>query len=565
MQKVVLYLILIFLKGSMNTIEQIQHDFNVYLQKAFGTDITNPFTINTDPHKEQFGDLNSNAAMVLAKQIGRNPRDIAQEIIKNFQHTYLEKLEIAGAGFINGWLTKEALHQLINDAFTQKSAFFKTDHTRQERHYSLEFVSANPTGPLHLGHGRGGIIGDVLGNILTFLGHQVTKEFYINDAGSQIQKLGMSLKIRCQQAAGLDAVLPEDAYHGEYLVRLAHHCVGEYRDFIEDLWQKPDRFFEQFAMEHLLNSIRGTLEQYGIYFDVWFSEKTLHSSGAIDRALELLNKRGYLFEQDGALWFKSTAFGDDKDRVVRKATGELTYVAADVAYMLNKIERGANFLIMVLGHDHHSYVMRLDCVRRALGLEQVPLDVILYQLVKMKAGGALVQMSKRAGTMVTLDEVIEAVGTDVARFFYLHRKADAQLEFDLDLALKKTEENPVYYIQYAYVRINSILAKTTEHGNLQEITASDSIHSGADEALLIKKIASLKELLETISHNYQTHLLTYYVIELADLFHRYYAHHRVIDPENPAQSRARILLLITLKDTFATIFDLLGISKPERM
>lgn len=548
----------------MNSIEQIQSSFSSYLLHTFGTEIATPFTINTDTSKAAFGDLNSNAAMSIAKQIGRNPKEIAQSIIKNFTHPALEKLEIAGAGFINAWLTRQALQSLISDAFSLQESFFKPKEIKQYS-YSLEFVSANPTGPLHLGHGRGGIIGDVLGNILRFIGHQVNKEFYINDAGSQIQKLGMSLKIRCQQIAGLDVVLPEDAYHGEYLHRLAQHCMNEYQGNSEALWEKPLSFFEQFAMEHLLNSIRGTLEQYGIYFDTWFSEKTLHTSGAITKALELLYKRGYLYEQDDALWFRSTDFGDDKNRVVRKASGELTYVAADIAYMLNKIDRGANFLIMVLGHDHHSYVIRLDSVRRALGLNDIPLDIILYQLVKMKAGGALVQMSKRAGTMVTLQEVIEAVGKDVARFFYLHRKADAQLEFDLDLALKKTEENPVYYIQYAYVRINSILAKATEHNNLGIITVTDSTSIGPDEALLIKKIASLKELLENISHNYQTHLLTYFVIELADLFHHYYAHHRIIEPENLEQSRARLLLLITLKNTFATIFDLLGISKPERM
>lgn len=548
----------------MNSIEQIQHSFSSYLKQTFGVDVTNPFTINTDTAKSAFGDLNSNAAMTIAKQIGRNPREIAQGIIKNFNHPFIEKLEIAGAGFINVWLTQGALQSLATDAFSSKESFFRPDHIKQYS-YSLEFVSANPTGPLHLGHGRGGIIGDVLGNVLRFIGHQVNKEFYINDAGSQIQKLGMSLKIRCQQIAGLDAVLPEDAYHGEYLHRLAQHCVNEYQGNIEALWEKPLSFFEHFAMEHLLNSIRGTLEQYGIYFDTWFSEKTLHASGSITKALDLLNEHGYLYEQDGALWFRSTAFGDDKDRVVRKASGELTYVSADIAYMLNKIDRGANFLIMVLGHDHHSYVIRLDSVRRALGLDAIPLDIILYQLVKMKAGGALVQMSKRTGTMVTLQEVIEAVGKDVARFFYLHRKADAQLEFDLDLALKKTEENPVYYIQYAYVRINSILTKATEQQSLGNISPADSAGIGSDEALLIKKIASLKELLENISHNYQTHLLTYFVIELADLFHHYYAHHRIIDPENISQSRARLLLLITLKNTFATIFDLLGISKPERM
>ena len=455
-----------------NTIEQIQHTFSAFLKQKYGIDNIlaqrGTFTINANPNKQQFGDLNSNAPMVLAKVLKRNPQELAQEIIDTFYHEYVEKLKIASPCFLNATLTPLAFHKLIADIFQHKQKFFANDHEYKEKNYSIEFVSANPTGPLHLGHGRGGIIGDVLGNILRFLGYQVNKEFYINDAGEQIKKLGISFKIRCQQAAGIDAVLPADAYHGQYLADLAQECIKEYEDNLTQLWKQSEHFFENFAKEHLLATIKGTLEQYGIEFDTWFSEKTLHTSHAIDKAITFLDKKGYVFEQDGAQWFRATDFGDDKDRVIRKADGQLTYVAADIAYMRNKIKRGANHLIMILGHDHHSYMMRLECVRTALGFEHVPLNVILYQLVKMKSQGQLVQMSKRTGTMVTLSEVIEAVGTDVARFFYLHRKADAQLEFDLDLALKKTDENPVYYVQYAYVRINSVLS------NAKKITVAHS-------------------------------------------------------------------------------------------
>jgi arginyl-tRNA synthetase len=523
------------------------------------------FTINVDPAKKQFGDLNSAAPMVLAKILKKNPTHIAQDIIKNFSHEHIQSFEIAGTGFLNATLSMLAIEKLAIAIFEHKDAFFANNHMRSEKHYSIEFVSANPTGPLHFGHGRGGIIGDVLGNVLRFLGHQVTKEFYINDAGSQIQKLGLSLKIRCQQHANIGGILPEDAYHGEYLIGLAQQCITEYEDNLEQLWQKPTSFFEHYAKDHMLSWIKNTLEEYGIQFDVWFSEKTLHDSGAIKHALAIIDSHGHLFTQDHATWFRATALGDDKDRVVKKADGDYTYVAADIAYMQNKINRHANHLIMILGHDHHSYKTRLECVRKALGIIHTPLDIILYQLVKMKSEGIVVQMSKRTGTLVTLEEVINAVGKDVARFFYLHRKADAQLDFDIDLALKKTEENPLYYVQYAYVRINSILSKALTYPEFADINPADSCNLTQHEIPLIKKICALKELLEDISHNYQTHALTYFSVELADLLHHYYAHCRIIDDKNTPQSRARLFILKLVHYTFSTTFDLMGISKPEKM
>lgn len=548
----------------MNCIEQIQKAFTAYLKTAFDiADETSScrFILNVDENKQQFGDLNSNAPMVIAKKVGKNPREIAFQIIAEFKHPFIELLEIAGPGFLNATLRLSAIQQLAYELSSQKDHYFKLAKTQDKKKYSIEFVSANPTGPLHFGHGRGGIIGDVLGNILTFIGHNVIKEFYINDAGSQMQKLGMSLKIRCLQELGIDATLPEDAYHGDYLVDLAKECIKEHGASVQG---QPDQFFTDYGYAHLLKRLKETLTSYGIHYDVWFSEKTLHASGAIEHALSLLKERGYLFEHEGALWFKATAFGDDKDRVVRKSTGEYTYAAADIAYLVNKAERGFDKLVMVLGHDHHSYAVRLEAIRQALQLE-CTLDVILYQLVRMQASGQLVRMSKRAGNIVTLDDVIATVGTDVTRFFYLNRKADAQLVFDLDLALKKTEENPVYYVQYAYVRTNSILEKAAQENNLQNISDIDIKNLGLEESLLIKKIASLKELLESISTNYQTHLLTYYVLELATLFHSYYAQNRVIDLENLEKSRARLYLVTMLNNTLKLCLTLLGISCPEKM
>jgi len=550
---------------SMNIIETIQETFATFLHKTFDlpkTEVQNyTFELNVEEAKQQFGDLTSNAALILAKNLKRNPREIAQKIADSFKNEYLRDIGVAGAGFVNAFLTDKALQKLSQELFEEKETFFKTGQDLKKQNYNIEFISANPTGPFHFGHGRGGIIGDVLGNILKFLGQDVTKEFYVNDAGSQIQKLGTSFKIRIQQQLGQDVELPEDAYHGKYLIELAKECIGEYGKEVLD---KPDEFFSDYAKEKMLAMQKETLKMYGIHFDIWFSEKSLHESSVIEHAVEILQKNGYVYEDDGALWFTSTKFGDDKDRVIRKTDGNWTYLAPDIAYMVNKVERGFNHLVMTLGHDHHSYAVRLEAIRQALQIK-APLDVILYQLVKIKEDGQFMRMSKRAGRMITLRDIIETVGKDVARFFYLNRKADAQLEFDVNLALKKTEENPVYYVQYAYVRTNSILNKACDEKKLCDISCKDISDIGHEESYLLKKIVSLKSLLKTIALNNQTHLLTYYLIELATVFHRYYAKHRVIELGNVEQSRSRLLLIKLLNQTFATCLDLIGISKPEKM
>jgi len=555
----------------MNLFEQIQQKFTDFLHQKFGIEhfsgISSPFlSINTDEQKQQFGDLNSSIALALAKSLKKNPKEVAQGIIDKFSDPLISYGEVAGPGFLNFFLTNNAFQHITQEFAQQKEQFFKLDAFHPKKIISLEFVSANPTGPLHIGHGRGGIIGDVLGNILRFLGHEVIKEFYINDAGAQIAKLGTSFKIRCQQVAGhADAVLPEDAYHGDYLIDLAQRCIAQYGPSLVD---KPDDFFATYAKEYCLEQIRHTLESYGIEFDNWFSEKILHESGAVEQAINTLRDHDYIYEKDGALWFASTQFGDDKDRVVQKASGELTYVAADCAYLNNKIARGAQELIMVLGQDHHSYAVRLQGALKALGLSDHPLYVILYQLVSIKQDGQLMRMSKRRGSMVTLDDIINTVGKDVARYFYLHRKADAHLDFDLELALKKTDENPVYYVQYAYVRAKSILQKAAliqsfvHHlGTLQ----TQELFFDADERLLVKKIVTLKQVLLDINNHHQTHQLAYYVHELAQFFNRYYHTHHVLNEANIEHSLHRLALTQHVHETLGTVFKLLGISCPEHM
>ncbi len=545
----------------MTTIQALRARFYGFLQTNFSlSELPNiEFALNTDPDKQQFGDITSNAAMVLAKKLKKNPREVATIISSHFSDPSLQKIEIAGPGFLNIFLTQEAFKTIAQELFIEKDNYFQID----EPHgiWNIEFVSANPTGPLHLGHGRGGIIGDVLSNVMNFLGYKIGTEHYINDAGVQMNKLGMSLHIRCKQLCGEAIDLPEESYKGEYLVALAQQCIDENG---KQVIEQPDSFFIEYGYKHLLALLQKTLGSYGITFDTWFSEKTLHPH-AIQEALATLAKNNKTYEKDGALWFRSTEYGDDKDRVLKKADGTFTYVSADAAYLLNKSNRGFTRLIFVLGQDHDSYPRRLEGIRQALGLTDIQLECIIYQLVSLKEDGQQLRMSKRAGRIIGLGDIIEEVGPDVARFFYLNRKADAHLEFDVALALKQTDENPVYYLQYAYVRTNAILERTKDHTELLDINPEDAEHLGQAEQLLLKKIAFLKDLLVDISENYQVHLLTYYLLELAHLFHNYYHHNRVIEPESVGQSRARLLLIILVKDTFERCLKLMGITRPEKM
>lgn len=548
----------------MNIISQLSDAFSNYLSSTFSIDSNQAkqyqLELNVDEQKQQFGDLTSNAAMGLARILKRNPREIGQEIANGFNNPSIEKIEIAGPGFLNFTLTQSATDQLAKELFEQKTDFFKPTE-KPTKSINIEFVSANPTGPLHFGHGRGGIIGDVLGNVLSFLGNAVTKEFYINDAGAQIKKLGNSLRIRYQQVSGMKVDLPENAYHGHYLLDLANELFSEHGDRLLD---QSNEFFESFAQTKLLNHIKSTLADYGISFDTWFSEKTLHESGSIEKAIELLKTNGLLYEKEGALWFTSTKYGDDKDRVLRKKDGQLTYASADIAYMQDKVKRGADELIYILGHDHHSYATRLETIRQGLQLA-CALDVILYQLVSIKEDGQQLRMSKRAGVIVTLQDVIDTVGRDVARYFYLQRKADAQLEFDLNLALKHTDENPAYYIQYAYVRTGSILKNAEKEPALAGVSEMNIAKLSDADKLLIKKCASLISVLETIGTTHQTHLLAYYTHELAQCFNRYYAKNRVIDLDNISVSKTRLALVTIIRNTLETCLDLLGLGKPTKM
>ena len=548
----------------MNGIEQIKSAFFSFLTLTYSLKQTQldrcAFDMNADPEKAAFGDINCNAAMVLAKDLTSNPRAIAQTIIDNFRHELVAKIEIAGPGFLNFFLTDTALVQIAHQIFTQQRQFFKPN--LQPKKINLEFVSANPTGPLHFGHGRNGILGDTLGNILSFIGHDVTREFYINDAGAQMIKLGNSLQVRYLQALGRDVVMPDDAYHGQYLIDCAAELVTLHGN---DLQHVSHEHFQEIAKNKMLAQQQATLASYGIHFDIYFSEKDLKNKVNVEDYIQTLTENGYTYEQEGALWFATTQFGDDKDRVLRKSDGTYTYLAGDLPYLINKLERGYDKLIMILGHDHHSFVVRLHALMQALGYNKDKLSVILYQLVHIMKNGESAKMSKRAGTIVDLHDIINTVGKDVARFFYLNRKADAELDFDLELALTTTSENPVFYVQYAYVRTCSIQEKAIA-------TNPDLINLGIEhcttlsdkEKILVKKIVALRALLATIDTSYQTHLLAYYTYELAHLFHAYYNSSKAL-VDDVAQTKNNLFVIAIIQQTLHLCFDLMGISSPAKM
>lgn len=549
----------------MNSFEKIQSLFISFLQHNFAIPAeiiqASRFELNCEEDKQQFGDINSNIAMIAAKHLKTNPRLLAQQIIDQFKQDMIVKIEVAGPGFLNFFMSAEWYQQLAEEIKSQKDQFFSKRYPLSQK-INIEFVSANPTGPLHIGHGRNGILGDVLATIYQFLNQDTSKEFYINDAGAQITKLGSSFKIRCLQQLGHAIELPEDAYHGEYLINLATKCVKEFNNNLE---HEPATFFETYAKEHMLVMQQETLENYGIIFQTWFSEKSLHDHGKVNASIQRLVATGHTYEQEGALWFRSTTFGDDKDRVLKKANGELTYVAADIAYLLDKFDRGFTQLVMILGHDHHSYKMRLHAIMQALGFDPKNLTIILYQLVHVLQDGVPVKMSKRTGKMITLSDIVEEVGKNVARFFFLNRKADAELEFDLNLALSQSNENPVFYIQYAYVRTHSICHKATEEGISIQQNQSFNQDFSESEKLLLKKICSFKTLIFDIANNHQIHLVAYSTYELAALFHKYYNTHRVIDIDDKNMSAQRLQMVLLVQQTLETLFYLMGITPLKKM
>ena len=527
------------------------------------------------------GDISTNLALQVAKALKQNPRAVAQEIQKKLLdastgnaalNQVFKSCTIAGPGFLNFSFNDLAWNSFTQDLISSGDNFFKPQQLKK-LNFLVEFVSANPTGPLHLAHGRNAIIGDVLCSILTFMGHDVTREFYINDAGNQINKLGSSLRARYLNILGVEEEFPEGGYAGDYLKDAAQQMFFEGNDSYKD---SPASFFADYARNSMLLLIKQNLAEYGVSFDHFTSERSLYETGAVKKTFEELIKRDVTYELDGAVWLKSTAFGDDKDRVLRKADGDFTYLVPDSAYYQRNLTVGYDKLINILGQDHHGYFTTRNASLQALGLDVSSLHCIIYQLVLMKKNDVYVRMSKRAGAFEQLSDVIKTVGKDVARYFYLNRKADAHLELDLEQALKQNDENPVYYIHYAFVRTESLLTKAAESSeelaafimNLANTpaTCSAQISQVPETAhALLKKIIALRDLLEIIATNNQTHMLAYYTYELAAAFHNFYAHTRIIVSENTIATKDNLIIVHLTRSTLRLCLELLGLSKPKSM
>ncbi len=516
------------------------------------------------PREKSHGDFATNVAMLLCKEAKMAPRAIAQIITENLvNEDWLEKVEIAGPGFINFYLHKSWLYAIVPQVIAGDENYGRSNYGQGEK-VQIEFVSANPTGLLHMGNARGAALGDTLSSVMDAAGFDVSREFYINDAGNQIENFGKSLEARYLQLLGRDVPFPEDGYHGEDIIDTVKNIIGDVQDKYLDVDSEERRtFLVERALQEKITAIKSDLARFGVHYDVWFSEKTLHESGEITSVIQELREQGYIYEKEGALWLKSSLFGDEKDEVIVRSNGIPTYFAADIAYHKNKFERGFTRVIDIWGADHHGHVARMKGAVQALGYNPDNLGVILMQLVRLFQGGEIVRMSKRSGQYITLSELMDEVGKDAARFFFVMRSPDSHLDFDLDLAKAESSENPVYYVQYAHARINSIL-KANPQGELAKEKVDLSLLKEEAELDLMRKIADLPEEIVGAAVNSEPHRLTRYAHELASLFHSFYNSCRVLTDEEELR-KARLLLVDAARITLRNVLTIIGVSAPERM
>jgi arginyl-tRNA synthetase len=560
----------------MNPIELIQESLRGKIEEAVKQAVqkellaveTIPEFVIEVPREKEHGDFAVNIAMLLARQARMAPRKIAEilaEVLEQSPDPRIERVEVAGAGFINFFLSKAWLYDIplkihkLGERYGYSSS--------QMGKVQVEFVSANPTGNLHMGNARGGAIGDSLANILERAGFQVEREFYVNDAGNQIEIFADSLEARYFQLTGHSVSFPENGYAGQDVIDTVKNIIAEYGTDLAELAAEERRsIIVEYALKEKVEYIKNTLSSFGIDYDVWFHEKTLHENGDIDRVLTELEEQGFIYESEGALWFKTTRFGDEKDEVVRRANGLPTYFAADIAYHRNKFNRGFDWVINVWGADHHGHVARMKGAMEALGIDPKRLDIVLMQLVRLYRKGNLVRMSKRTGTTVSLDELIEEVGKDAARFFFVMRSPDSHLDFDLELAKQQSQENPVYYVQYAYARICSIFRQAKAAG--VQMSEADQIDTGLltaeEEIALLRKLADFPEEIKIAARTLAPHRIARYVLDLAGLFHSFYNHHRVLNEDQNLQD-ARLLLMEATGITIKNALQILGVTAPEQM
>lgn len=518
------------------------------------------------PPQKEFGDFATNFAMQSARALKCNPRMIAQAVVNNLDCAYVEKMEIAGPGFINFYLKQDWMYDMLAGIIAEGENYGNLVSDCKEK-IQVEYVSANPTGPLHVGHGRGAAVGSALANLMKAAGMNVSREYYINDAGNQINNLAASVNARYLEQLGQTVEFPENGYHGHDIIETAERIVRIYGDrFLNMSEEERLKEFRTIALKEKLAALKEDLEAFNVTYDEWFSEQTLHDANAIKNACDLLTERGYLYEEGGALWLKATEYGDDKDRVVIRDNGIPTYFAADIAYHQDKYARGFDRVINLWGADHHGYIARMKAAVGALGYHPDQLEVLILQMVSLYRNGELVKMSKRTGQSVTLNELIEEVGTDAARFFFVMRSIDSQLDFDLTLATEKSNENPVYYIQYAHARICSIMRQLDEAGIVVMPATEAKLNTltEASELELIKKLGEYPEMLAGAAKERAVHRVAHYVHDLAGLFHSFYNQCRILGVDSDLQ-QARIALVKTVGHVIRHALGILGVSAPERM
>ncbi|MBU1002810.1 MAG: arginine--tRNA ligase [Proteobacteria bacterium] len=522
------------------------------------------------PKDESFGDLATNLAMMLTTQAGKPPREVAadiQDFIKG-QVSEITKIEIAGPGFLNVFFNADFWQQTVLDVLGDGDNYGNLKIGKRKR-VQVEYVSANPTGPLHIGHGRGAALGDSLTRILRAADFNVQTEYYLNDAGRQMRILGNSVWFRIQEILGREVETPEDLYKGEYIKEIAEALLdAEGVDWFNSApLDEILAMCQEVAMEEILEGIKLDLAEFNVEHEVWFSESSLLESGAVDLTFERLREAELAYDKDGAFWFKSTDFGDDKDRVLRKSDGSLTYLASDIAYHDNKFDRGFELLVDIWGADHHGYVPRMKAAVQALGKEKESLQVLLVQLVNLLRDGEQVAMSTRAGEFETLADVVAEVGADAARFMFLSRKSDSQLDFDLELVKQKSMDNPVYYVQYAHARIQSVMRKATERG-IDAVSVDTGLLAALDtpeDKRLLKIMEQFPDAVASSARTLSPHHVSYYLMELAGSLHSYYHSNQILGAENQNQMRARMLLLDAVAQILRNGLALLGVSAPESM
>lgn len=528
-----------------------------------------PKFIIEKPADKKNGDFSSNIAMAGARAFHGAPRMIAEAIVKNFSLDggYIDRCEIAGPGFINFYLSDKYYSDVLKDIVASGDSYGRSDYGEGKR-ILVEFVSANPTGPMHIGNARGGAIGDCLASVLDAAGYDVQREFYVNDAGNQIEKFATSLEVRYLQECGKDVELPEDAYHGEDITVHARNFFSEVGDkYAECDSQERRDALVAYALPKNIAGLEADLGKYRIKYDKWFRESTLHKDGSVQKVIKALKEKGVTYEQDGALWFKASEFGNDKDIVLIRANGIPTYIVPDIAYHYNKlVTRGYDKAIDVLGADHHGYIPRMKAALTALGLDADRLDIVIMQMVRLVRNGETIKLSKRSGKAITLNTLLEEIPIDAARFFFNLREPNSHFDFDLELAAKQSSENPVYYVQYAHARICSIIKKAAEEGIEVVTPSAEALNrlNSDEERDLISHLAGLTDEIIGAAKNYDPAKITHYVIDLATLFHKFYNAHRVVSDDKEL-TEARLFLCTAVKNTIKNILVMLKVDVPEAM